>query len=759
MKKKQRNNKKKKKQEKQEKKEKKEKKEKPENQEEKENSSEEENERSELSLEGAKPPLSIYTRRVVNVSNISKYLTEESSHGLCGGKNLGNTCFMNSSIACISNCLELTYYFLSGDYKKDINKENKLGMGGRLAKSWGALLHQYWVEKTRVGNPAEFKKTLGDKVKMFRGFGQQDSNEFMNFFIDYLNEDLNGTTQKPYVELESKKPDETDEECAKRFWECNLRRNDSIITDLFCGQYKSTIICPECGNINITFDPFNTLTLPLVNKKEEINNINDDYEYIDEFHIFYVPKYSIRKPVRIIIKNILKNMNFIQLFKNLGNKRDFIYKDQINQLYFTNISNCIFKNFIEDISEIEDHINDFIFCYDVFDELENIKIPLYFKNSQFPRMISTTEDVTLEELRKKIYLSIRRYIYSPLVEISENKEKDIISQEINNYLHNMNIKDEKIIEMIEDEYKKIFDKDNQDEKIKRNIDNFINDLPFKIYLQENNSNKQIIIIDKNNFYNISKKLSDLLDINSFQEAFSEKLNLLQNYELYVEFDIKSKYLKDKEMNLNSCLIYKSDFKNVKIKKNKSQKNSTLNNGIITLGDCINNFCRQEKLEPGNEWYCPKCKKHTLASKKMELFYLPKILIICFKRFIRESFRWRKNEVFVDFPINNLDMGEFMIGPDKEHSKYNLFAVSQHYGSTGFGHYTAVCKNFEKWYSYNDSSVHPCSENDSRSSAACLSMLSSTVCVFRLRPHEVTSSHLQPPVGWCSSANRLHGAYS
>ena len=714
MKKKQRNNKKKKNQEKQEKKEKKEK---QEEKEEKENSSGEENERSELSLEGAKPPLSIYTRRVVNVSNISKYLTEESSHGLCGGKNLGNTCFMNSSIACISNCVELTYYFLSGDYKKDINKENKLGMGGRLAKSWGALLQQYWVEKTRVGNPAEFKKTLGDKVKMFRGFGQQDSNEFMNFFIDYLNEDLNGTTQKPYVQLESKKPDETDEECAKRFWECNLRRNDSIITDLFCGQYKSTIICPECGNINITFDPFNTLTLPLVNKNEEINNINDDYEYIDEFHIFYVPKYSIRKPVRIIIKNILKNMNFIQLFKNLGNKRDFIYKDQINQLYFTNISNCIFKNFIEDISEIEDHINDFIFCYDVFDELENIKIPLYFKNSQFPRMISTTEDVTLEELRKKIYLSLRRYIYSPLVEISENKEKDIISQEINNYLHNMNIKDEKIIEMIEDEYKKIFDKDNQDEKIKRNIDNFINDLPFKIYLQENNSNKQIIIIDKNNFYNISKKLSDLLDINSFQEAFSEKLNLLQNYELYVEFDIKSKYLKDKEMNLNSCLIYKSDFKNVKIKKNKSQKNSTLNNGIITLGDCINNFCRQEKLEPGNEWYCPKCKKHTLASKKMELFYLPKILIICFKRFIRESFRWRKNEVFVDFPINNLDMGEFMIGPDKEHSKYNLFAVSQHYGSTGFGHYTAVCKNFEKWYSYNDSSVHPCSENDSRSSAA------------------------------------------
>ena len=637
------------------------------------------NKRSELSTKGGKSPLSLYTRRVIDISNISKFLTKESTHGLCGGKNLGNTCFMNSSIACISNCTELTYYFLSGDYIKDINKENKLGMGGKLAMSWGALLQQYWVEKTRVGNPAEFKKTLGDKVKMFRGFGQQDSNEFMNFFIDYLNEDLNGTTQKPYIELDSKKEDESDEECSKRFWESNLTRNDSVITDLFCGQYKSTIVCPDCGNINITFDPFNTLTLSLVNKSNESDKANEDYEYIDEFHIFYVPKYSIRKPVRIIIKNIIKNANLDELFKALGNKRDFIYKDQINELFFTNISNSRFNNFIEDISEIEDHINDFIFCYDILDELENIKIPLYFKNSQFPRMISTTEDMTLEELRKKIYLNLRKYIYSPLIENVENKEKDILSQEINNYLHNMNIKDEKIIEMIEKEYKDIFDEKNHDENLKNYIDNFINDLPFKIYLQENKSDKQIIIIDKNNFYNISKELSDLLDIKSFQDTFSEKLNLLQNYEIYVEFNKNSKYLKNKEMKLNSCLVYKSDFKNIKIKKNKSQKISNLNNSIITLGDCLKNFCKEEKLEPGNEWYCPKCKKHTLASKKMEFFYLPKILIICFKRFIRESFRWRKNEVFVDFPINSLDMGEYMIGPDKEHSKYNLFAVSQHYG--------------------------------------------------------------------------------
>ena len=677
------------------------------------------NKKNKTPLEGAKTPLSIYTRRVIDISSISKYLTEDSSHGLCGGKNLGNTCFMNSSIACISNCTELTYYFLSGEYKKDINKENKLGMGGKLALSWGNLLQQYWVEKTRVGNPAEFKKTLGNKVAMFRGFGQQDSNEFMNFFIDYLNEDLNATTQKPYIELESKKESETDEECAKRFWESNLKRNDSIITDLFCGQYKSTIVCPECGNINITFDPFNTLTLPLVNKNEENNNINDEYEYIDEFHIFYVPKYSLRKPIRIEIKNILKNVTLDELFKTLSNKRDFIYKDLINEIFYTKIENTKLEDFIEDISEIEDHINDFIFSFDVLDILENIKIPLYFTNSQFPRIISTNEDMTFEELRKKIYLNLRKYIYSPLYSKEERNDKDTLSKDIQSFLHNMNIKDDKIIQMIEEEYKTVF---YNKEENKENIEAFVNDLPFEIYLKEKNSEKKIIIIDKNNFDKISDDLSNLLGINSFEEKFSEKLSLLANYEIFVDFNIKSKYINQKEMKLNSCLIYKTDFKNVKINKGKNKSkykknNSSLNNPTITLGDCLQNFSKEEQLEPGNEWYCPKCKKHTLAKKKMELFYLPKLLIICFKRFVRESYRWRKNEQFVDFPINNLNMGNYMIGPDKDHSIYNLFAVSQHYGSTGFGHYTAVCKNFDKWYSYNDSSVHPCSENDARSSAA------------------------------------------
>ena len=104
-------------------------------------------------------------------------------------------------------------------------------------------------------------------------------------------------------------------------------------------------------------------------------------------------------------------------------------------------------------------------------------------------------------------------------------------------------------------------------------------------------------------------------------------------------------------------------------------------------------------------------------KKNEFFYLPKILIIGFKRFNKDSYRWEKNEDEVDFPINNMEMKDYIIGPDKEHSKYDLFAVNQHNDTTEFGHYTSICKNDGKWFLYDDSKCQEVNENDVISSAA------------------------------------------
>ena len=50
--------------------------------------------------------ISLFTRTIIDIKELENILKKGCNHGVCGGVNLGNTCFMNSSIACLSNCTE-----------------------------------------------------------------------------------------------------------------------------------------------------------------------------------------------------------------------------------------------------------------------------------------------------------------------------------------------------------------------------------------------------------------------------------------------------------------------------------------------------------------------------------------------------------------------------------------------------------------------------------------------------------------------------
>ena len=681
-------------------------------------------EKKELISKGGKPPFSLYTRRVIDISKISEFLTEDSSHGLCGSHNLGNTCFMNSSIACLSNCTELTYYFLSGEYKKDINRENKLGMGGALAESWADLLHDYWVGSQHVGNPSDLKRTFGNKIKRFSGYNQQDSNEFIDLFLENLNEDLNSVTKREYIELKSKGENESDKECAKRYWDNYLKRNNSIITDLFCGQIKSTLTCPKCGFINIGFDPFNTLNLNIPESSHR--KYQNSSDYIDMIEIFYVPRYNLRTPIRIKTFDVPKKAYFKDWVRFLKNEINFKYHGKIDKLILNEIKEKLSMEFIDEQDDTKNfkylsNSDNFHFCHDIMDENENIYIPVSFKDkkgaSEFPRIIMVSEkDCTMNDLRKKIYFNFRKLILSPFKQ--DNEDTDELSKKIFDYTKDVNIEDGPIFDLINKEYEKLFNsKVNPDDEINEQINNFINDIPFQIFLTKNIEEKdtdRIYIINKNNFFDLSKEFIESLDIKSYNDPITNLLKFMQEkeYNIEVEFNTDSNYINSKLYKLNNCITNKLTYNEI-----EEGKESDQDSGIITLKKCFNLFSSEEKLKENDEWFCPRCKQHVLANKKMELYYTPKILIICFKRFIKHSTYWEKNEENIIFPINNLDMKEFIVGPDKDHSVYDLFAVSEHYGGTGFGHYTAVCKNFDKWYSYNDSSVHETSESNIISNSA------------------------------------------
>ena len=57
---------------------------------------------------------------------------------------------------------------------------------------------------------------------------------------------------------------------AAEAWDRHMLRNDSIIVDLFHGQLKSTLVCPQCAKVSITFDPLMYLSLPLPEKTKSV---------------------------------------------------------------------------------------------------------------------------------------------------------------------------------------------------------------------------------------------------------------------------------------------------------------------------------------------------------------------------------------------------------------------------------------------------------------------------------------------------------
>ena len=629
----------------------------------------------------------------IDIKNLENILPKNSNHGVCGSENLGNTCFMNSSIACLSNCTELTTFFLSKDYRNYLNKSNKNGLKGKLADAWYKLLKNYWKTDKRYGNPIDIKNLVAKKYKKFESSDQQDANEFITLFLELLSEDLNEIKNKKYVQLKEQKLNETDIECAKRFWEVHLNRNNSVITELFCGLNKSIITCPVCKYKSITYNPFNSISLLIPNNKQ-LKKIKYKNFYKDDIvSLYYIPKFSLAKTHKLNIR-VNKETSFKDILLNLNDKiKDFPFEVKDFDIISVTGKEMIKKFDINDKYNDENGFN-FVIEKDFYKDKEMVFIPVYIKignnYSAFPRGLYIYEKMTYRKMKKKIYLIVRKYIYS-LIHDNKRDIENKISELNENYDPN---EEELLIHLIKKEYHELGKSKNNSTII----------FPYKILIQPKiDSNESQIIFDgkEDNMeilkkYEITKKESEI-------DLLASELQSSKNI-LIINIDTNSNFYR-------SSMSKKIDMCNV-VESQDFLNNDYMETDNITLDDCLQLFNEEEYLDKENEWFCQKCKNKVNASKKLEFFYLPKILCICLSRFKKVMHYYEKNGKYVDFPLDNLQMNKYMTLNDGKKYVYDLFAVCQHYGGTGGGHYTAICKNYdEKWYTYDDSNCSLSSKED------------------------------------------------
>ena len=272
---------------------------------------------------------------------LEKNKTEKKIFPILGLSNLGNSCYMNSALQCLFNTKELSEFFLYNFDTKYINKENILGTGGLLTLGYINLLLTYNNNtNNKYITPDFFKMILGQCSKKFEGNDQEDSHEFINYLLDMLHEDLNKVMYKPNISDKNgnikydNNKSYSDEEKSVIDWNNFLKRNQSVLIDIFYGQLKSCVTCPKCNYSSINFNSFLSLELGInSNKNYKMINIEfvDYYRESPEIN-FNIILYKEENRIYYVRKKIANLLNIDLLSFELG----IIHENKIIHLFDLN---------------------------------------------------------------------------------------------------------------------------------------------------------------------------------------------------------------------------------------------------------------------------------------------------------------------------------------------------------------------------------------------------------------------------------------
>ena len=597
-----------------------------------------------------------------NTNNSQK---QHSPEGHVGLNNLGNTCFMNSALQCLSHATPLTRHFLSNKFRADVNTSNPLGTGGKLALAYDTVIKEVWMKsKTTAISPTSLKRAIALFAPRFAGCLQHDAQEFLAYLLDGLHEDLNRIRKAPYVEM----PDVTDGHnmaiAGAEAWDAHKGRNDSLVMDTFYGQFQSTCVCPKCERISVSFDAFNhvSLEIPQLHKLTVTTPVlvfraaSGDMPY----------RYGVTLRRQCLVADLKRGLGELIGIPPSRLIICDIYEHSIYELLHDK----------KPIAQIRP--NDVLAAYEV-DPYTEKSIHVVATNSLlgvdqdgqeqrhlfgFPFMTSFAAEATCKQVWKHVWKVVGHmasqegsYRSEDLLKIrvvnSQGQPVQVFPCEDGNATSILPI---------------------------RSVDKICDHLG-----KECTENFLFLSLEWENPRGLESSEDKLIDPQSFA-AYADHQSLVEA-----------------------------------IRQQRSK------NGLkgVTLDQCFETFTKPERLDEHNMWYCSKCKEHVRALKTMKLWRLPNILVVHLKRFeFKHALRRDKLDTFVDFPLEGLDMNPHYVNWKSRTeaarrfvdasvpANYDLFAVVNHFGRMGFGHYTAFARRWEEagmskeWALFDDSSVRP-----------------------------------------------------
>ncbi|KAL9826261.1 ubiquitin carboxyl-terminal hydrolase 32 isoform 1-T1 [Geothlypis trichas] len=619
---------------------------------------------------------------IANSSKIDRHKvpTEKGATGL---SNLGNTCFMNSSIQCVSNTQPLTRYFISGRHLYELNRTNPIGMKGHMAKCYGDLVQELWSGTQKNIAPLKLRWTIAKYAPRFNGFQQQDSQELLAFLLDGLHEDLNRVHDKPYVELKDS-DGRPDWEVAAEAWENHLRRNRSIVVDLFHGQLKSQVKCKTCGHISVRFDPFNFLSLPLP---------MDSYMHLEITVIKLDGTTPVRYGLRLNMDEKYTGLKK-QLSELCGLKPEQILLAEVHSSNIKmKVSRCLssfpslLKNFPQDNQKVRLSVSGFLCAFEIPipGSPTSASSPVQTETSTGPSANGAPTILMNGDIPKPSLIPNGM----PNTVVPCGTERSPPGWTLNG--HVPSLCDSPCTGYIIAVHRKM--------------------MRTELYFLSSQKNRPSLfgmpLIVPCTVHTRKRDLYDAVWIQVSRLASPLPPQEASNHAQDCDDSMGYQYpftLRVVQKDGNSCawcpwyrfcrgcriecsedracvgsayiavdwdptalhLRYQTSQERIVEEHESVEQSRRAQAEPINLDSCLRAFTSEEELGEDEMYYCSKCKTHCLATKKLDLWRLPPILIIHLKRFQFVNGRWIKSQKIVKFPRENFDPSAFLVQRDPSH---------------------------------------------------------------------------------------------
>jgi len=628
-------------------------------------------------------------------------LTKENPKGLVSLTKEKQFYGINSIIQCLSNSIDFTKYFINNAYINDLSIIDYLTNKETFAFKYNNLIKEMWIsakinQKLDASHKDFIRLLLYNlKIKSNDISAMNEISRILDFLLNNFHKELNRCVN---VE-KAQKNDEKEEKGSEHY----LNQNQSIITDLFQGIFQSILHCSKCGNVSIIYSPFNTILLPMPKK-----NNNLSIKYFNEFEC----------------KSMRFNIEENSTIRDLKDKAMNFISDKINHLIHIMSLTELIDVAAFGTDEDDEKILTYITMYNSIELVQfdknKVLTKVYVTNIQPKQEKENKENDNNKDI-KKIESSDFKLQLSKIYK--ENNDIELVFYE-------KSVVEESCVNIYV--YPFIY---NEKEKLSKNRDKMLNVYPIAISAQHS-------LVLENFEYLVNLKLRDLL-IEHFQNE-SEK-RLFNYIELVVpHYFCNSLYYSgaicpicnDKRKNslfcplfsaidkqktiddllflfnypeqpvilLAKCKYYdtkKQFYSNMNCFPTESSKKNNDINRPLEIYDCFDLFTRKEKF---NKLYCENCKDITTVKKEILIYKPPLYLILQLNRISYKKGSKVIDDTLINAPINDLDIGEYVQGPDKTKAKYNLYAVINREVSSRNENSYSVCKKDQKWVIYKDGKI-------------------------------------------------------